>query len=79
MITLADLLGQAVQPPVNEPGRRYPRVQNAPYGLDIPGEVLQPQDLPNPYGIKHRDPIELEQLRPMIQPGPDWGVTYRVR
>lgn len=68
---LSSLLAGAIAP---EPGRRYPRYSTAPQGLDILGEVLQPQDLPNPYGIKHLDPMEWEQIRPAIdtQNGPQW-------
>lgn len=69
---LSQLLAAATAPP--EPGRRYPRYANAPQGLDIPGEVLPPSALPNPLGLKHRDPIELEQIRPLLdtQNGPQW-------
>jgi hypothetical protein len=69
---LGELFAQAILPP--ETGRRYPHITTAPQGLDINGEVLQPSDLPNPYGFKHVDPIERAQLRPLIdtQNGPQW-------
>lgn len=62
--SLAELLGLAVQPE----GRVYPRWAPSP---DM-GDVFPPSGLPNPYGIKHRDPIEQEWIRPQTTRGPEW-------
>ena len=61
---LAELLGQAVQPE----GRIYPRWAPS----EDYGDVFPPSALPNPNGIKHRDAIEQEYIRPFTTPGPEW-------
>jgi hypothetical protein len=54
------------------PGRRYPRYQDW-QGLDIPGEAIEPGQLPNPYGLMRIDPLDRPYLRPFVAPGPAWN------
>ena len=58
---LSSLLAGAIAP---EPGRRYPRYMNVPQGIDIEGEIIPPSALPNPYGVRHIDPLERDFIRP---------------